>query len=76
MLRHSRAGWCRIEFTQEDQVTRMIVTNDGAPDTATSDRHSHGLRGLAERLTGTGGQLRTRCADGVFTVEATVPTVA
>ncbi|MCZ7422361.1 histidine kinase [Verrucosispora sp. WMMA2121] len=76
VLRHSRAGWCRIEFTEEEQVTRMIVTNDGVPDTATPDLHSHGLRGLAERLTGTGGQLRTRCADGVFTVEATVPTVA
>ncbi|WP_239095710.1 sensor histidine kinase [Micromonospora lutea] len=74
VLRHSRAGWCRIEFTQEEQVTRMIVTNDGAPATAAPDRHSHGLRGLADRLAGVGGRLRTRCADGVFTLEATVPT--
>ncbi|GIJ09433.1 sensor histidine kinase [Micromonospora andamanensis] len=74
VLRHSRAAWCRIEFTQEEQVTRMIVTNDGVPATAAPDRHSHGLRGLADRLAGAGGQLRTRGADGVFTVEATVPT--
>ncbi|TCB94383.1 histidine kinase [Micromonospora zingiberis] len=76
VLRHSRAGWCRIEITQEGEVARMTVTNDGASVPAAPDRFSHGLRGLAERLTAAGGQLRTQCADGVFTVEATVPTVA
>ncbi|PZW00367.1 two-component system, NarL family, sensor histidine kinase DesK [Micromonospora phaseoli] len=76
VLRHSRAGWCRIEIIQEEHVARMTVTNDGVTAPALPDRHSHGLRGLADRLAGAGGQLRTRCADGVFTVEATVPTAA
>ncbi|RKN40646.1 histidine kinase [Micromonospora endolithica] len=74
VLRHSRAGWCRIEIDQEDDVARMTVTNDGARAEPTPDRHSHGLRGLAERLAAAGGTLRTGCADGVFTVEATVST--
>ncbi|MEW2384271.1 histidine kinase [Micromonospora sp. NPDC047707] len=76
VLRHSRAGWCRIEIIQEDDVARMTVTNDGVTGRAAPDRHSHGLLGLADRLAGVGGQLRTRSVDGVFTVEATVPTAA
>lgn len=76
VLRHSRAGWCRIEIAQEDDVARMTVTNDGVTAPAEPDRHSHGLRGLADRLASTGGRLRTRCVDGVFTLEATVPTAA
>ncbi len=76
VLRHSRAGWCRIEITQEEDVVRMTVTNDGVAATAAPDRHSHGLRGLADRLAAAGGRLRTSHADGVFTVEATVPTTA
>ncbi|MFI7576653.1 sensor histidine kinase [Micromonospora sp. NPDC049497] len=76
VLRHSRADWCRIEITQEDDVARMTVTNDGVAATAAPDRHSHGLRGLADRLAAAGGDLRTRSVDGVFTVEATVPTTA
>ncbi|WP_433528738.1 sensor histidine kinase [Micromonospora sp. CA-263727] len=74
VLRHSRAGWCRIEIAQEEDVVRMTVTNDGVTATAVPDQHSHGLRGLADRLATTGGQLRTSRADGVFIVEATVPT--
>ncbi len=73
VLRHSRAGWCRIEITREDGVARMTVTNDGVATTAAPDRHSHGLSGLADRLAGAGGHLHTRCADGVFTLVATVP---
>ncbi|MEV6815666.1 histidine kinase [Micromonospora sp. NPDC051296] len=76
VLRHSRAGWCRIEISQEEDVARMTVTNDGVTVPAAPDRHSHGLRGLADRLAVAGGQLHIRCADGVFTVEATVPTAA
>ncbi|MGN9813529.1 sensor histidine kinase [Micromonospora sp. BQ11] len=74
VLRHSQAGWCRIEITQQEGEARMTVTNDGVATTEAPDRHSHGLRGLADRLTAAGGHLRTRSTDGVFTVEATVPT--
>ncbi|MFI7079114.1 sensor histidine kinase [Micromonospora sp. NPDC049903] len=78
VLRHSRAGWCRIEISQREDEVRMTVTNDGATETGTgtADRHSHGLRGLSERLAGAGGRLRVDRADGVFTVEATVPATA
>jgi two-component system sensor histidine kinase DesK len=76
VLRHSRAGWCRIEINQEADVARMTVTNDGAGAATAPDRHSHGLRGLAERLAAVGGELRTQQEDGIFTVEATVPTAS
>lgn len=73
VLRHSRAGWCRIEIAEHDDGVRMTVRNDGAGSPAPGpDRHSHGLRGLADRLAEAGGTLRTNQEDGVFTLEATV----
>ncbi|SIM74828.1 two-component system, NarL family, sensor histidine kinase DesK [Micromonospora cremea] len=72
ILRHSRADWCRIHIHREDDVARMTVTNDGADDGG-ADEHSHGLRGLADRLAAVGGELRVRREDAVFTLEATVP---
>ncbi|MFC7546195.1 sensor histidine kinase [Plantactinospora sp. GCM10030261] len=72
VLRHSRAGWCRIEVSENDGMATMTVTNDGATGRA-PDRHSHGLAGLADRLSATGGSLRTSTDEGVFTLVATVP---
>jgi signal transduction histidine kinase len=72
LLRHSRAGWCTIDIAHGDGEVRMTVINDGA-DGAAPDRFSSGLRGLADRLAGAGGTLRTRAGDGRFTVEATLP---
>ncbi|MGQ5261667.1 sensor histidine kinase [Micromonospora sp. ZYX-F-536] len=75
VLRHSRADWCRIRIDREKDVVRMTVANDGADDRG-PDAHSHGLRGLADRLAATGGELRVRREDAVFTLEATVPVIA
>ncbi|MFI6236679.1 sensor histidine kinase [Micromonospora sp. NPDC050784] len=72
VLRHSRADWCRIRIDREDDVARMTVANDGADDRG-PDAHSHGLRGLADRLAAAGGELRVRREDTIFTLEATVP---
>ncbi|MET8203532.1 sensor histidine kinase [Micromonospora taraxaci] len=72
VLRHSRADWCRIHIDREGNVARMTVANDGAAESG-PDEHSHGLRGLADRLTAAGGELRVRRQDAVFTLEATVP---
>jgi two-component system sensor histidine kinase DesK len=71
LLRHSRAAWCTIDITQDRDEVRMIVANDGASG-ARPDRHSFGLRGLADRLAAARGELRTRTADGVYTLEAVV----
>jgi two-component system, NarL family, sensor histidine kinase DesK len=75
VLRHSTATWCTIAITggRADGEIRMTVTNDGASPTAVPDPHSHGLRGLADRVSEAGGVLRTEAADGRFTVEAVVP---
>ncbi|MDG4790128.1 histidine kinase [Micromonospora sp. WMMD1102] len=72
LLRHSRAGWCTIELARQGGGFRLVVANDGAGPAA-PDRHSSGLRGLADRLADAGGVLRTAYRDGVFTVEAVVP---
>lgn len=74
VLRHSTATWCTIEIRIDPQEVRMTVVNDGAGD-AGPDRHSYGLRGLADRLADAGGALRTRRDGRVFTLEATVRAV-
>ena len=71
VLRHSTASWCTIEISVDREDVRMTVANDGAGD-AGPDRHSFGLRGLADRLADAGGALRTWRDDRVFTLEATV----
>jgi two-component system sensor histidine kinase DesK len=71
LLRHSRATWCTVDIVRAGPLITMTVVNDGAGATG-PDRHSQGLRGLADRLAEAGGELRTRAADGRFTVEAVV----
>ncbi|MCX4386259.1 histidine kinase [Micromonospora peucetia] len=73
VLRHSRATWCTIEISQDEDEVRMTMTNDGA-EGASPDRHSFGLRGLAERLAEAAGTLRHRIDDGVFRLDVTVRT--
>lgn len=75
LLRHSRASWCTIEIIRDGSQLRMTVVNDGAGQ-AGPDRHSYGLRGLAERLASAGGVLHSRHEDGVFTLEASMPAVS
>ncbi|MFG1649829.1 histidine kinase [Micromonospora sp. NPDC049275] len=72
VLRHSQAQWCRIDIDREDSVVRMTVANDGADDRG-PDEHSHGLRGIADRIAAVGGELRVHREDAVFTLDITVP---
>ncbi|WP_433263220.1 sensor histidine kinase [Actinosynnema sp. CS-041913] len=71
VLRHSRARWCTIDVALEPDLVRLTVANDGAPGVA---GRGSGLDGLAERLVGAGGTLRTGEEGGVFTLVATVRT--
>lgn len=73
VLRHSHAAFCTITITDADGAVTMTVANDGVTTTGPLDDHSHGLRGLTERLAGSGGTLRTDDAGGRFVVEARVP---
>lgn len=72
VLRHSKAQWCTIDIVEDGTKVRMTVSNDGA-GAARPDRHSHGLRGLGDRLADAGGTLRTSEEDGVFNLEVTAP---
>ncbi|WP_243709690.1 sensor histidine kinase [Micromonospora sp. 15K316] len=72
LLRHSRAGWCRIEIVRDGDVARLTVSNDGVAGRGPDER-SNGLRGLADRLAAAGGRLRVRREENMFTLEATVP---
>jgi two-component system, NarL family, sensor histidine kinase DesK len=69
VLRHSRARWCTIEVVVDADEARLTVANDGASGVR---GHGSGLDGLAERLAGVGGSVRTGEEDGVFTLVATV----
>ncbi|GAB3070061.1 sensor histidine kinase [Micromonospora schwarzwaldensis] len=72
VLRHSRAGWCRIEIVRADRLVTVTVRNDGVLG-AGPDRLSGGLRGLADRLAPAGGRVRASAENGVFSLVATVP---
>ncbi|MEV0156763.1 histidine kinase [Micromonospora sp. NPDC050686] len=72
VLRHSRAAWCRIDVDREDDMITMTVRNDGAA-AGVPDRHSHGLRGLAERLAAGGGGLDAGRDGDEFVLRARVP---
>ncbi|MCZ7437231.1 histidine kinase [Micromonospora sp. WMMC241] len=72
VLRHSRAGWCRIEFTRDDGAVTVTVRNDGVRGVG-PDGFSGGLRGLADRLAPSGGRVRASAEEGVFSLVATVP---
>ncbi|MFI5837258.1 sensor histidine kinase [Micromonospora sp. NPDC051300] len=72
VLRHSRAGWCRIEITRDDAQVTLTVRNDGVRGHG-PDAFSGGLRGLADRLAPSGGRVRASAEDGVFSLVATVP---
>ena len=72
VLRHSTAGWCTIDVTQDTGEVRMTIANDGA-GAAVADRLSFGLRGAAERLAAVGGTLRTQLSEDIFTLDVTVP---
>lgn len=71
VVRHSRAAWCAIEISQDEDEVRMTMSNDGASGKA-PDRHSFGLRGLSERLAEAGGTLRHRLDGDVFRLDVQV----
>lgn len=71
VMRHSKAEWCTIEVTHSGPGATLTVVNNGAAGTG-PDRHSGGLRGLADRLGDAGGTLQTWEKDGMFTLEARV----
>jgi two-component system sensor histidine kinase DesK len=58
VIRHSRAHWCDIRETRENDTIRAQVTNDGARgQEAASSRVGSGLAGLAERAGALGGRV-------------------
>nr|WP_238345391.1 histidine kinase [Actinopolymorpha cephalotaxi] len=73
VLRHSRATWATIEIARAANQATLTVSNDGA-DRSGPDRHSFGLRGVADRLADLGGSLHVEEVNDVFTLTATVPT--
>jgi len=66
VIRHSRAGHCRIRLTRHDKQLSLEVTDDGRgfagvdPDNPTGS----GLHGISERLSAIGGRLSLGPAEG------------
>ncbi|WP_166533592.1 sensor histidine kinase [Blastococcus xanthinilyticus] len=74
VLRHSRAAECTITLSVTPEEVRLSVVNDDAGEAAPG--RGNGLTGLAERLAGLDGRLRTRSEDGRFLLDATLPRAA
>ena len=81
VIRHSRARSCAITLSQRDGRVTLLIEDDGQGDgqgaTAASpgDAEGHGLRGLAERVSGLGGELQAGPkAGGGYHLRVSLPT--
>ena len=54
IVRHAQASTCRLRFSAEDGVHRLIIEDNGAHR---SEREGNGLRGMRERVESLGGHL-------------------
>lgn len=72
VVRHSTARVCTITVHRDQRSSVVEVVNDGVT-TTTGTGGGSGLLGLAERLEGAGGSLRTWAEDGYFGLVASVP---
>ena len=73
VLRHSQARTAEVDYRLVGDLVRLRIGNDGAV-TRPGSADGTGLRGLAERLRGAGGELTWERTDGDrFTVTATLP---
>ena len=87
ILRHASARCCTLELTADARQWRLSISNDGgsgadgggAPVAAAgragtaAGRAGNGLRNLAGRLEGAGGQLAVSREDGMFRLTAELP---
>ena len=61
VLRHSKAGSCRIEYLQSKGVFRLIVSDDGRGGRFSE---GNGLAGMRERIETLGGRIEVDGSDG------------
>lgn len=74
ILRHSRAGIATINVGTDPSGTSLVIANDGATDSATSDEESRGtgLASLRARMREHHGTLEVHQGGGWFTITATL----
>jgi two-component system sensor histidine kinase DesK len=78
ILKHSSASYCTLELTADDNVVRLLISNDGCDEAshaplAEAGRTGSGLGNLAARLEATGGRLATGREGGTFRLAAELP---
>jgi two-component system sensor histidine kinase DesK len=74
VVRHSGARECEIALETSEGTVTLVVSDDGAGLTDGEAPSGNGLRGLTERLSSAGGNLRTSSpTGGGFTLEARLP---
>jgi two-component system, NarL family, sensor histidine kinase DesK len=77
VVRHSRAKRCEIRLTQDDDLIRAEVRDDGrgpGPDSAGGGAGGNGLAGIAERVQAGGGHfVAGPLPDGGFRLRAELP---
>jgi two-component system sensor histidine kinase DesK len=76
VIRHSRAGWCRIQITATGGRVSAEITNDGAPTRGSEsavEPTGTGLVGLADRIATQGGHLSAGALDDGFRLWVDLP---
>lgn len=76
IIRHSRAGWCRIQIAHTDGGVSAELANDGAPareQGSSAEPQGSGLAGLADRIAAQGGQLSANALHGRFRLRVELP---
>ena len=72
IVRHAHARTCRLRFTNEDGVRRLVIEDDGEH---AAPREGNGLRGMRERVEALGGRLSLRREHGTR-IEVDLPITA
>lgn len=75
VLRHAGpATFCHIAVSRDQDVIRLSMRNDGAPDPARCQGAGTGLEGLRERFAAVGGELDVQSSAGLFELVGSAPT--
>ena len=69
VVRHARAGTCRVVVAYDEGLVRLVVDDDGV---GMESQSGSGLRGMRERVVAAGGTLDIHGRDGTR-IEVAIP---
>ncbi|UOQ44789.1 sensor histidine kinase [Halobacillus salinarum] len=76
IVKHSKAGHCRVEIHQCAEEVTILVEDDGTGMKDTADSlHGHGLQGMKERLEFVNGRLKIQTSSAGTSLHISVPKI-